>query len=287
VKDILNKVVNLFENLPTAIFSIFEMERILKTNFNKLVDSSSLSAFIEYLSRETKLKEIRLNFPSRPIIKYTWGEIELYRFILSLKDRSYFSHQTAMFINRLIKMEPNTIYLNFEQPQKRKIDIEMLQENIDMAFKLHPRVTKSIVSYKGSKICLVNGKQTNRLGVKTLLFRGSNISVTKLERTLIDVVVRPQYSGGIKSVLKAYQNSKNIIDSEEFWSLFTKLDYKYPYQQAIGFYAERAGFDNKSFFEHATKKISKFDFYLCQGYKQSEMSYSKKWKIFYPKSFTT
>lgn len=48
-------------------------------------------------------------------------------------------------------------------------------------------------------------KKTNSIdvGVKTI----KKIRVTDLERTLIDIAVRPAYSGGVFEVLEAFKNA--------------------------------------------------------------------------------
>jgi len=56
---------------------------------------------------------------------------------------------------------------------------------------------------------MIAGKNTNRLGVEEIAGPASEtIPVTNLERTLIDIVVRPAYAGGTSQLLKAYRTAK-------------------------------------------------------------------------------
>jgi hypothetical protein len=68
---------------------------------------------------------------------------------------------------------------------------------------------------------------------------------TSLERTLIDVTVRPGYAGGIEGVLNAYRRALDAISVSRPVNILKQLDYVYPYHQAVGFYMERAGFQDK------------------------------------------
>ena len=60
---------------------------------------------------------------------------------------------------------------------------------------------------------------------------------TNLERTLIDATVRPVYAGGVFEVRKAYELAKEKVSVNRLAALLQKLDYTYPYHQAIGFYS--------------------------------------------------
>jgi predicted transcriptional regulator of viral defense system len=70
------------------------------------------------------------------------------------------------------------------------------------------RISQNVAGYKKYKICILNGMYTDRLGVIEVLHNGAKISVTDIERTLIDIVVRPGYSGGVSEVLSAYNLAK-------------------------------------------------------------------------------
>jgi predicted transcriptional regulator of viral defense system len=112
---------------------------------------------------------------------------------------------------------------------------------------------------------------------------GRNIRVTDVERTLIDIAVRPFYSGGVFEVLKAYRLAKDKVSVNKLASFLKKMDYVYPYHQAIGFYLERSGAYKDSQINLLRKFEIRFDFYLT--YQMNEMSYSKDWRLYYPKDF--
>jgi hypothetical protein len=66
--------------------------------------------------------------------------------------------------------------------------------------------------------------------------------------------------------------------------MLKKLNYIYPYHQAIGYYIEKAGNYNDAQIELLREKF-KFerDFYLT--YQMKDTKYSKKWRLYYPNNF--
>ena len=61
-----------------------------------------------------------------------------------------------------------------------------------------------------------------------------------------------------------------------------KLNYTYPYHQAIGYYMQRAGYEADQF-ERMRALGLRFDFYLAHGL--GETDYVQEWRLFIPKSF--
>jgi hypothetical protein len=129
-------------------------------------------------------------------------------------------------------------------------------------------------------VTIIAGKSTGRLGVETLkTANGEKLDVTNLERTLIDITVRPAYAGGVGEVLKAYRAARQRVSLDRLMSILDDLSYVYPYHQAVGFLMEAAGYDVKSDTFMARRR--EFDFYLAHGMK--DRNYSKAWRLFYPR----
>jgi len=53
------------------------------------------------------------------------------------------------------------------------------------------------------------------------------LPVTSIERTLVDAAVRPQYSGGVTAVLRAYGKAGGRLSIKRLLSILTNLDYLY------------------------------------------------------------
>ena len=125
-------------------------------------------------------------------------------------------------------------------------------------------------------------KHTGDLGViETTGPGGETVRVTNLERTLIDVTVRPFYAGGVFEVLKGFRTALDRISVNKLSATLRKLDYVYPYHQAIGFYLERAGLAKTSAIKLLRRFEMRYDFYL--DHQIGDRAYSDRWRIFFPK----
>lgn len=215
-------------------------------------------------------------------VRYTWGEVSTYQIALSIRTPSYFSHASAIHLHGLTQEDPKTIYVNREQSPKPSKSI-VSQEAIDRAFKAKPRTSNYIYGYNDYRIVLLNGKHTGNLEV-TELRRSEDeyLPVTKLERTLIDSVVRPTYAGGIFHVREAFQNAMERISVNVLIATLKKLDHTYPYHQSIGFLLETCGYQKSNLAKLKDLGIE-YDYYLDYGMKDPR--YNSTWKIYYPKGF--
>ncbi|WKZ32455.1 MAG: hypothetical protein QY316_11135 [Thermodesulfobacteriota bacterium] len=249
----------------------------------ELPESITVQKFIAFLIDNIGLKELRFSFPSRNIIRYSLGEASIFELVLSLKPNAYFSHYTAMFLHDLTEQIPNTIYLNFEQPPKIRQEGNLEQNRIDLAFKKRPRQSNNIAEFDGKKVCILNGMHTGSLSVIDMEVGASLLPITDIERTLIDIVVRPNYSGGVFEVLNAYRSASERVSVNKLSAVLKQLNYIYPYHQAVGFYLERTGKYSETQINLMRKFEIKYDFYLT--YQMHEMEYSKTWKLYFPKGF--
>jgi len=279
-------IISLFEEYGKNIFSYNDISKILDENrrFWRLPVNLTANAFVGLLIDHTKLQRQEINFPREKILRFTWGEISAFSLALNLKKDSYFTHYTALFWHNLTDQVPKTIYVNYEQSKKNVKDAELPQDRIDRAFSNRPRISSNIAAFGDYKICLLNGKFTNRTGVTEIVSpENDNITVTDIERTLIDIVVRPSYSGGIHEVLNAYKKAARRVSINKLSAMLRKLNYIYPYHQAIGFYLQRAGVYREAQIRLLKKFDFEFDFYITHQMKETE--YSKEWRLYYPKGF--
>lgn len=273
----------LFEGLETRCFDLKAITKILDENrtFWRLGNISRFT-FIDFLIEKSKLQKKIFEFPTRPATRYTWEDIPLYELILSLKPKSFFSHYSAMYFHNLTNQVPKTIYLNHEQTPKPKSASKLTQEKIDFAFRCKTRLSNTIATYKENSIRILNSKHTGNLGViEAEVSAGLNVYLTDIERTLIDITVRPEYSGGPQEVLAAFKNAVENVSINKLVSILKKIDYVYPYHQAIGFYLEASGVYREKQINLLRKHEMRFDFYLMHQVQNAK--YSSKWKLFYPK----
>lgn len=273
-----------FDSLPIRAFLERDIDQILAREHKTWDIRTDFYSVLENL-KTVGLNEIILTSPNydKTYKRFFWGlKIPIYHLGLSLRPRSYLSHYSAMVLHGLTDMSENRIYVNQEQSMKADREAVLTQRAIDMAFKGKPRTSKYVFTFENWEILCLNGANTKNLGVEPMNISGEDpLSVTDLERTLIDITVRPVYSGGCNEVLKAYRQAKDRIVVDRVVTMLKKINHVYPYHQAIGFYMQLAGFDGQSL-----KKLKKLglehDFYLAHDMKTPK--YSKEWRINYPRN---
>jgi hypothetical protein len=278
------EILTWFSEASNKVYSEAEIARVLRDQRHdwKLAASTRPSDFITFLDKHGDLKkqQFRSDHYNRKITRYTWGKASLYELALSIKQHSYLCHATAVALHGLTKVDRKRIYLNAEQSIKPSSGGSLTQGGIYRAFSGKQRQSNLIYTLNTNSITMIAGKNTNRLGVEEIAGPASeNISVTNLERTLIDIVVRPAYAGGTTAILKAYRAAKNRISFNRLISILNKLDYVYPYHQPIGFLMQEAGYSDSALHELRALGL-KYDFYLGHGLQ--EPKYSKEWRLFYP-----
>jgi predicted transcriptional regulator of viral defense system len=253
----------------------------------RLAERTTARDFIVFLEKQGKLKAntFRAEKYEREITRYSWGDASTYELAQALLPRGYLSHSTAVALHGLTDLIPKTLYLNVEQSPKPAPSGSLTQRGIDLAFSRKQRQSNMTYDHDDWSVTIINGKNTAALGVEEIVGPSEErLRATNLERTLIDIVVRPTYAGGIFQVLEAYRAAKDRLSTNRLVATLKKLDYVYPYHQAIGFLMERAGYDEKRYAMLRQLGL-KFDFYLANDMKGPE--YSSKWRLFFPKGFET
>jgi hypothetical protein len=277
-------IVRLFDESSKRVYTKKDLTTILQQGreFWRLTQGTKVDDFIDFLISKSRLKEIKLTSADYPgFVRYAWGEVSPYQVALSVRPRAYLSHGTAVSLHGLTDAIPKVIYVNQEQSPKPVPSGELRQESINRAFSSQQRRSGYTLEYEQSRIVLLSGKNTDNLGVvKVAGPLQEQLDVTSVERTLIDIAVRPIYAGGVFQVLQAYKSARDRVSVNTLVATLKKLNYVYPYHQVIGFYMERAGYDEKRYGRLRSLGLD-FDFYLTYGMKESE--FDRKWRLHYPK----
>ncbi|GJG96766.1 hypothetical protein [Cupriavidus pauculus] len=284
-------ITEFFDNLSCPVLKMAHIRAILskQRRYWRLAQRTSASDLIEFLRQQGKLNQVEFPFPQRAETLYLWGEVDLYTSLLGLRQGSYFSHYTAMRLQGLTEQTPTTIYLTDERSAGvPRAPVKLTQLDIDHAFAQPPRTSRNAVVYEERKLCLLNGGYTGYLGVVTQRVNGDTgldveVRLTNVERTLIDITVRPFYAGGIYEVVKAFELAKQVVSVNKLVATLRKLDFAYPYHQAIGYYLERAGY-RPSQLDLVRRLPLEHDFYLAHAM-GGTTRYVSDWRLFVPDSF--
>jgi predicted transcriptional regulator of viral defense system len=283
-----------FEESDLKIWSKSELFEFIAENLDEwktrranpdriVVHSPTQTKILNALLKETQLEAIQLAFPYRSVTRYVWGAASTQVIIQSVDHNGYFSHYTAMQWHGLTEQIPKAIYFNVEQPATGGGGA-LTQVGIDRAFKGKCRTSTNIIEFRDIKIHKLNGQNTEKLGVElSSAEAGISQYVTNLERTLIDIAVRPVYSGGITEVAAAYKAAAEQVSINRLTTYLRSLNYTYPYHQAIGYYMERAGNYSEAKIGRLLALPRDFDFYITYQIKNPE--YNKKWRLYVPQGF--
>lgn len=227
------------------------------------------------------LREVRLAFPGRGQTRYTVPRTTAYDIALSLHRECYLTHHTALYLHGLVEIEPRDVYVNLEQSNRSDPNAELVQTAIDAAFRRSPRITNNVATLESRRLVYLNGRQTGGLGVISKKgANGTTLRLTNVERTLIDAVVRPAYSGGISTVLSAFRRATRRMSTARLKEMLDEMQFAYPYHQSIGFLLEKSGTYSERAIVPFRSMAKEVDFYL--DYRMRKPCYSAEWRLHYP-----
>ena len=283
-------IVSHFDALPNHVLKLKEVHAIVseKRGFWRLAQNMTAAQFIGFLEKNSKLTKLAFPFPQRPETVYVWGNVPLFTVLLALKKSLHFSHYTAMRMLGLTEQSPQAIYLTDERKTPYKSERETLSQSaIDQAFSRPPKTSANYAEHAGKKIYLLNGADTGHLSVISQQAndeegKAMQVRLTNLERTLIDITVRPVYAGGVFEVAKAFELARERVSVNKLVAMLNKLDFAYPYHQAIGYYLERAGY-KASQLGLIRRLPIQHDFYLAHD--MGETRYESSWRLHIPNGF--
>jgi hypothetical protein len=279
------KIESVFDAEPRKIYSHADLQHILSTHRAdwKLAGYTTVKEFISFITKHTRLRacKFRAKTYGRTLIRYTWEPAPTFQLVTSIYPRGYLCHATAMALHGLANLGNSTIYVNVEQSPKYSDPSSLTQESIDRAFAGRQRQSKLIYKYEGISVTILAGKHTGGAGVvQAKTTDAGPVPVTSLERTLIDIAVRPAYAGSIRHVLAAYKAAKDRVSVDKLVSILKELDYVYPYHQSIGFLMQAADY-RPADYEPLRQLGLHYDFYLVHH--MTNPAFSAEWRIHYPK----
>lgn len=252
-------------------------------DFWRLAQRTKVDDFVSFLSRTGDLTRLELvSEHYKNLTRYVWGDASPYEVALSIRPSAYISHASAVFLHSLTELIPRVVFINAEQSPKPAPRGELTQAALDRAFARAQRSSRlSYTLPEGMTATVLSGKNTQRAGVVSVTDpNGVILDATSLERTLIDIVVRPAYAGGYSNIIDAYRSARDKLSVNKLRALLRRMEYVYPYHQAIGFLLQRTGYEQHRYQILRTEPFE-FDFYL--GHAIQDPNYDEHWRLFYPK----
>ena len=287
-------IVETFARLP-PVMHVHDVVTAFEQNRERwrLAVRTSFTDFVEFLLSRTPLRRVSFEF-KKPASGYVWGEMPLLQALMGLVDNSYLSHYSAVRIHGLTEQFPATVYLTQPRTAGRGGGHDELkfieQAAIDAAFQRPPRESSDVVQKGDTRIVLLHGSQHGDPGIVSgsLNYDGTGsikLRYSSLERTLVDIAVRPAYAGGVFEVAKAYESAvgRGALSINTMSSILKRMDLIYPYHQAVGFYLERAGVKKALLVDLFKSQPMERDFYLT--HQMGRTRYVAEWRLHVPEGF--
>ena len=201
--------------------------------------------------------------------------------------KQYFSNLSAIYLLKLTNQRPLVHYLCKENHYVPDRDFTYDENLAKITFRNEARNSSRYVKYKETSIYFLEKQNLNMIGVIDLPFKKKDkdlfyIKCTNLERTFIDSIMTPQYSGGTSSILSFFGHTDlNLMTLKKIYQTLNPI---YPYWQKIGFLLELMNQKKKSNQWHELfKKFPLKKFFLDRGYR-NDWSFNQKWQLYHPKA---
>ena len=273
----------LLEKLP-VVFSERELIKLLEQMYqDSFIGRKTKSAILK------SVKRVDLKWNKKAdckLLTFNPSEIQIIDILAAFQPQHYMSHFSALYLHGLTNQRPEEYFLSKEIKRKTSPSSkEKIPEKIYQAFLKAPRKTNKYLSYQKTKITLLEKQDIGKIGVNKKLVtvnkkRPISLFFTSIERTLIDSIISPHYSGGIKTVVNAFSKAK--INIHELYKIYKAYSPFYPYWQSIGFlfYKLKSVPISKKWLKYFSSK--KIEFYLDKKFNEN-WAYDSKWKIYYQK----
>lgn len=278
----------LLRESPSQVFSQSALAKLFYSERRQgtFARNTTLEEFISFFVKQEYLHKVTLRSKKyrQSITRYCVTNPSPYELAQSLRPTGYLSHGTAARLHGLLGTESKTLYVNIEQSIKPRHADPITQESLDRAFSRKQRASTLSYANPHLAVTILSGKHTAHHGVEIVNGPSSEkVRTTNLERTLIDIAVRPAYADGINNVLACYRLARDRASIANLIKTLKVLDHAYPYSQAVGFLMQRAGFASEKL-EPLKSRMSDLNFYLVHAMKKPR--YDHAWRLFYPTHLT-
>lgn len=243
---------------------------------------------------EEGLHKIRLKWPNTAAAVKLYSsvpdeQVNVLELATAFHPKSYICYLSALYWNELTEQVPRTFYVAQERPGSssvphapEKFDDLILRD----VFLKSPAKHRNVATFQGYRYVFLARAFTGHSGVesRTIPFqnRSIEISITNLERTLLDCVSVPENAGGISNVLEAFERGLSRMNNSTLLSLYRHLDFKYPHWQRIGLVLEKLDASKFSRCWKSEFGEPKNKFFIAKEYKL-DWELDPVWKVYYPK----
>lgn len=218
-------------------------------SINQLVFNMKKSGIIEAI--KPGIFQLNDSYLSSPVSVYEVG--------LTIVPECYLSYLTAITIHGLTDQLADIIYLsvglsnNSYSNKKGKYNFEA----------------------KGSKYKIVKVSKSHIFGIEKKWYGDYRISISDLERTLVDCINHPQYAAGFYEVISYFDQARTILQLDKIISYATRISQSC--LQRVGWVFEKIGFEEGVL--EVMKEIEANTWVKLDSSRDRRGTYNKKWKV--------
>ena len=223
--------------------------------------SDGQNAILKALLEHTKLQRVRMPFPYRTDTRFTWDEVPTYELIQSLSSRRIFQS-----LHRHALARPNRSASKNDLFQRGATSVCRRRKAIARrhrpAFRGKCRTSNNVITFRDLRICRLNGGNTHQLGVVDFKTEnGEKIRITDVDArsSMLSCAPSTPAASAKSQGHSALLRTGSVKKLAEY---LRKLNFTYPYHQAIGFYLEHAGNYKASQIKLMQRFPIEYDFYL-------------------------
>jgi predicted transcriptional regulator of viral defense system len=255
---------------------------------SKKVTAANQLKIKSLLQQNNAVHELPLKWPQRaPFRKIVTSDLTVnpLELCMAFFQNGYLCFASALFWHGLTEQIYTSFFIATDRPSPRKhAKIKLDPATIKEEFMKTVSKTNKWCSYSGFSYYLIERDYSDFAGIikKTLSFQGKKVPVliTNLERTLIDCAISPHYSGGLPSIVNAFEQAKLNIDNMIL--IYKRLNLIYPFWQRVGLYLEKSGKSAAAKKWQSSFGTPRLDFYLDKNYRL-DWEFDENWKVYSPK----
>jgi len=249
---------DLIKNILEHGYRIFTIEQFAKLA-NHLGYSNKSIGSLAFEMKKSKLIDSIKPGLFQLSDSYLSSPISAYEVGLKVVPGGYLSHLSAVAVHGLTDQLANIIYISVEIGKSRYCNKEA-----DFNFEA-----------KGAKYKIIEILKERIFGLENKWYGDSQISITDLERTLIDCMNAPQYAAGFYEVLSYFHEAKEKINLEKIIQYALKLSISS--MQRLGWCFEKIEFYEGA--KRVMEKINAHSWVKLDTSGKRKGVYNKKWKI--------
>lgn len=270
-----NQILTLFEH--NEYFSIDEIKVILHSLKEQSLISNSLSldSFLLKLIDEGLIQK-SINIRGHLKTRYTFNKtFNVLDFCNSLSKNTFFSMTTALNIQGFTDFRNSYIFVSKERTKRvEQGSINLIQENIDNAFKKKPKRTTAHDKIENYNIILLEANNTNSFEI--IKYNGYKIS--SINRSFVEIISNIHYFQSSSRVIEVFSKIKDSLNIDIIYDVIDNFKFIYPYFQLAGYYLERIGYSKDELLKFHSKKQN-LKFYTEKN--KDNYSFDSYWNIFY------